>query len=156
MSNSSGPQLIEFGGKGNKYWAQIQCPKFEAWLREMPDQHKPSPHEDDGEDYEEDYEQEKIDTLYIYYWTCLKCGFQRKLESFDPPGEHYPHPDGVKHEPGSYPEPVIRNPNKWKGSDRLSEWEKKLVVYCWEMIDSLEAILLSENSKYDWPSFEGS
>ena len=98
MSNSSGPQMIEFGRKGNKYWAQVQCPKCEAWLREMPDQHKAKPHDDeDEEDYEEDDEQEKIDTEYIYYWTCLKCGYQSKLESFASPGEHSPHPDGIDH-----------------------------------------------------------
>jgi hypothetical protein len=146
MSNTKGPQLIEFGGSGDSYWGQVQCPECEAWLKEMPDHYEAIPYEDE----EENEDAVKIDTEYIYYWTCLKCGYQRKLDSFDAPGEHSPHPDGVKHEPGSFPEPVIRDPGKWKGSDRLSEWEKKLVVYCWAMIDSLEGSFLIHKVSYIW------
>ena len=146
MSNSSGMQMIEFGGRGNSYWAQVQCPKCEAWLREMPDRYEAIPYEDDAGDEEE----EKIDTEYIYYWTCLKCGYQSKLKSFASPGEHSPHPDGIDHEPGSFPEPVIRDPNNWKNSDQLSEWEKKLVVYCWEMLDSFEGSFLIHKVSYIW------
>jgi hypothetical protein len=141
--------MIEFGGRGTSYWAQVQCPKCEAWLKEMPDRYEAIPFEDE-EDYEGDEEEEKIETEYIYYWTCLKCGYQRRLESFAPPGNHSPHPDGIDHEPGSYPEKVIRDPTKWKNSDQLSEWEKKLVVHCWEMLDSFEGSFLIHKISYIW------
>jgi hypothetical protein len=152
MNIGSGPQLIEFGGKGNSYWAQVQCPNCKAWLKEMPDHYETYPYEDDeyeGEDYDGE-EIEKIDTLYIYYWTCLKCRHKRKVESFDTPGEHTPHPDGVEHEPGSLSEPIVRDPEKWKDADRLSEWEKKLVIYCWEMLDSLNGSFLIHKINYIW------
>lgn len=157
MNNNSGPQLIEFGGKGKSYWAQIQCRECGAWLREMPDRYEIMSDkeylyyygEDEDEDEDEEYhEEEKTDTCYIYYWTCLKCGQQRREESLTTPDEHSPHPDGVEHEPGSLPQPTIRDPNKWKDADRLSKWEKNLVVYCWEMVDSLAESFLIHKISY--------
>jgi hypothetical protein len=86
----------------------------------------------------------------LYYWTCLKCGHQRKVESIDTPGEHTPHPDGVEFEPGSSPQPTIHDPEEWKDADRLSEWEKKLVVYCWETLDTLAGSILVHKISYRW------
>jgi len=155
MSKNTGPQLIEFGGKGKSYWAQVQCQECGAWLREMPDRYEIMSDKDyqyyygDDQD-EEDSEEGKTDTCYIYYWTCLKCGHQRRVESLDTPDEKSPHPDGVGHEPGSLPEPTIRDPKKWKDADKLSKREKELVVYCWEMLDSLAGSFLIHKISYIW------
>jgi hypothetical protein len=132
-------QLVAYGGEGKSHWGQVQCEKCTAWLREMPDRDKEiiCKHEDQ---YQE----------YLYYWTCLSCGRVRKVSSSTSPEDYTANPEAELHEPGTLPPPVVENPEKWDTAKLLSPGKKKLICYCWEMIESLRNALTIHKIIYIW------
>lgn len=132
-------QLVEYGGGGKSHWGQVQCEKCTAWLREMPDHYEEKILEDEDQDQE-----------YLYYWTCLACGYVREFSSFALPEDHSPNPEAELHEPGTLPPPVVRDPEKWDNAGLLSPGEKDLIRYCWEMIGSLRNADLIHQINYIW------
>jgi len=87
---------------------------------------------------------------YNYIWKCINCGHERVLNSISSPGEHSPDKDAELHEPGSLPPPIIKDPDKWENSIKLSRAEKDLVKACWVMVDSLVKNFTIHQVTYVW------
>ena len=141
MSSGTGsPELVAYGGGGKSHWGQVNCEKCVAWLREMPDRFEVSRREAEG----------RPDLDYVYFWTCLACGHERKVRSSSPPGEYTPNPNAELHEPGTRPPRVTRNPEKWANAHTLSPAKKRLVNCCWKMLDRLLGAFTIHKVTYVW------
>lgn len=117
-------QLIEYGRKGTGHWIQITCKYCGAWLQEMPDRYEKVDDRDEP-------------AYYKASWTCLACGNIREEEFCSHPDSYTHDEDAILYEPGSRPDPVVRDPSNWPVSEQLTKDEKDLVAACWKMIDEL-------------------
>jgi hypothetical protein len=100
---------------------QGQCERCGAWLEPLPTRH----------------EELSGGARWDYIFTCLACGNESRQPDSIPPERWTEDPDVTYHEPGSRPPEPVRDPDRWRGADRLSVAEKALVRDCWTMLDSL-------------------
>jgi len=127
-------RLVSYGTKTAAHWRQGECERCGAWLPPMPGRHE-----------------EHLDAaVWDYVFTCLACGQEHVRRDSIPPERWTEDPDVTYHEPGSRaPEPV-RDPDGWRGAERLSVAEKALVRDCWAMLDSLRESFTIHQVVYIW------
>lgn len=96
------------------------------------------------------HEEQPGNAGWDYVFTCLACGHEHHERDSIAPERWTEDPDVIYHQPGTRPPEPVRDPDDWRGAERLSVAEKALVRDCWSMVDSLRDAVTIHQVTYIW------